>query len=497
MSKYAGFSSVKVQPYKKTRLHLTVGYILFLLTMLSCNIVLAGVDYTGIGYRTTTVYSEGAKNRWWMGESMTKVRFTTGNFGLTTSLELTHSRPEGDLRWGYDKGALSLSDIGNAENGVLSGRVFFREQSTQSVLTIAAFKEKIATSLGWRYISENRQEYFAGINLKPLQNFSVGFKRGNMYPIPPYSELFYSYLENDQIQREGGQLNWEAPAWMNEFTADLSLMESIYIESSIREFDFRPRSPEPGESPLGTYLGVIDGLWFDSRVSVEYKTNPVWSVDFMYRQSGIRNHLQMFDGGQQFANFSVIEADISLWSVGFDYKNWRLNFQNGHGEGELGGVVKAWPFVDGLYQFLGERRQFVGIAEADWRLTTLTGELIDSRRLHLKAILDYLYIKPDMSYAHWSPKPPFGIGIEDLKSGQLDITRADLIRLSLMPVIKLGHFGIEFNISQWLPLSVDKLDKNQEVSTSTPGPDTNSGASKEKSTTWGGFDASVNLIVEF
>ena len=432
-----------------------------------------------------------------MSESYERARFTTENFGLKMSLDVAHSRPDGDLRWGYDKNTLSSSDIGDAQNGQLSGRIFFQEQYFQSAATISAFADMLSTSLGWRYISADRQESSAGIRLQPLHNICVGLKRSNAYPLPSFSELFYTYQIDGELEREGGRLNWLAPAWINEFTAELSLLESINIESIIKEYDFRPRTPEAGESPSDTYLGVTDGLWYDSRISAMYQTRAEWSAEFTYRQLGIHNRLRMFDGGRQFANFGVVEADIDIWSLGFDYKNWQLKFRSGHGEGELKGVVKAWPFVDGLLQFLGERRHFIGVAKADWRLSTIAGKIIDSRKMHMDISLDYLYLKPEMSYATWKPQSLFGIGIEDLKSGKLDIMRADLIRLAIKPAFRLNHFIIEFDISQWLPLSVKKSKKEAEISSPSSGSHENSDNSSGKNNIWGGFNAIANLRVEF
>ncbi len=497
LRKNSGYNLPKVQSNKNFRLHLTVNFILLSFLVLLSGSIHAGVDYTGISYRTTTVFSEGTQNRWRMGESYERAHFTTENSGLKMSLDVAHSRPDGDLRWGYDKNALSSSDIGDARNGQLSGRIFFQEQYIQSAASVSAFADMLSTSLGWRYISADRQEYSAGIRLRPLQNICVGFKRSNAYPLPSFSELFYTYRNDGRLEREGGKLNWLAPAWINEFTAELSLLESINIESVIKEYDFRPRTPETGESPSGTYLGVIDGLCYDSRISARYQTHTDWSAEITYHQSGIHNRLRMFNGGQQFAYFGVVEADVDIWSLGFNYKSWRLKFRNGHGEGRLQGVVKAWPFVDGLLQFLGERRHFIGVAKADWKLTTITEKIADSRRLHMDVLLDYLYLKPEMSYATWKPKSLFGIGIEDLKSGKLDIIRADLICLSIKPAFRYSHFIMEFDISQWLPLSVKKSKKEAETSSLSPGPPDNSDNSSGKNNIWGGFNAIVNLRVEF
>ncbi len=486
-----------MQPVTTGRLRVIVLLVIVCLAVPMVNIVRAGVDYTGISYRTTTVFSEGDQNRWWMGEAYTQASYSTENLGLKMRFDFSHSRPEGDLRWGYDKNAPSLSDVGDSQNGQLSGRIFFQEQYIQSLVSVSALSDKISTSLGWRYLSSDRQEYSAKIWLQPMQNLGVGIKRSNTYPLPSYSELFYTYRSNGELNREGGRLNWFAPAWVTEFTVNLSLLESINIESTIREFDFRPRTPGIGESSPGTYLGVIDGFWYDSRISAGYQTKSDWSVALTYRQIGIHNRLRMYYGGQQFANFGIVEADSRIWSFGFEYKNWLLDFQSGFGEGELKGVVKAWPFVDGLLQFLGERRHFIGVAEVDWRMATLGGPIFDSRRLSLVASLDYLHIVPDLRYATWRPKM-FGMGYDDLKGGRLNIIRADLIRLAIKPAFRFSRFIIEFDVSQWLPLSVKKSESKSEAPTPSPEPPPeNPKTSEEKRNLWGGFNATVNIRVEF
>jgi len=485
---------VEMQPVVKYRLHTAI--FLFICMVITLNDICGmGIDYTRVGYQTTTIYSEDDQNRWKIGESYTEARFTTDAFGLQMGLNIAHSRPDGDLRWGYDE-TLSLSDIGNANNGKLSGRMFFRESYIQAVFSLLTPGDKFSTSLGWRYKTRERQEFSAEVWFQPFHMLDLGGKLSQAYPIPVYSELFYTYRNNDVLAREGGRLNWRAPARITEFKLLFSPSERISVESIIQETNFKPETPTNGESPRETYLGVIDGLWYDSRITARYMIKPQWRITLDYRQIGTHARLRLYDGGQKFGHFGVIRTDVRFWSLKTKYYDWEISFQNGHGEGELKGVLEAWPFVDGLLQFLGERRHFIGVANVDWRIVSLGGLIFNSRRLNLNASLDYLHIAPDLRYATWRPKM-FGMGYDDLKGGRLDIARADLIRLTLKPVLRFNRWRVEFDISQWIPLSIKKFDTEQSSSASPePSPESTKTYDKKKNI-WGGFTAAVSLRAEF
>jgi hypothetical protein len=484
-----------MQPVIKHRLHTAI-FLFICIVITANNIFGMGIDYTRVGYRTTTVFSEDDQNRWRIGESYAEARFTTDAFGLQMGFNIAHSRPDGDLRWGYNKEVLSLSDIGDANNGKLSGRMFFQEPYIQTVFSLTTPGNKFSTSLGWRHKNRERQEFSGEVWFQPFQTLGAGGKLSKAYPIPVYSELFYTYRNNDVLAREGGKLNWCAPAYITEFKLLFSPLERISVESIIQETNFKPETPTNGESPHGTYLGVFDGLWYDSRITTRYMIKPQWRITLEYRQMGAHARLRLYDGGQKFGHFGVIKADTRYWSLKTKYNNWYMNFRTGSGEGELKGVLEAWPFVEGLLQFLGERRHFVGVADINWKAASFGGRLFDFRRIYLNASLDYLNITPDMRYATWRPKA-FGMGFDDLKGGHLDLARADLIRLVLKPVLRFNRWRVEFDISQWIPLLTEKFDTEQSSSPSPePSPESAKTSDKKKNI-WGGFTAVVSLKAEF
>lgn len=477
------------------RLHLCLLFLATILLVLGNREVQARLDYAEIGYKTSTVFARDNQSRCVMGETYTEARLSRKALGLRLRLNLVHSVPNGDLRWGFGSSS-DKNDVGY--DGRLIGRISFEERYFQSLLSVSSPDGDILTTLGWCHKADGREEISASVWLRPLGFLRGGLKRSMEYPLPSYSELYYEYTNTGgELSREGGRIDWQAPAWSNVIELQLAPINGLLLESVIRESDFKPSVPKPGESAAGIYLGAVGGLLYDSRIRARYLLKTGWKAAIECRQIEAHMYLKVYDGGRQFAHFGVLKAAGKMWSLRVSRHDLSFGLASGQAEGEVKGSIEAWPFLDGLLRFLGERRHFVGEANVDWNYASMTAPLYHSDRLKLKASVDYLHIRPDLKYATWRP-PLFGMGMDDLKNDRLNLIRADLITLALNPVIKLNHWRVRFDFSQLIPISIEKRDEKKSSGKSSDqhsGKTGNSG--KGKNHFWGGFNATVSIRAEF
>lgn len=487
-----------VPPMTKNRRYLICPAILICLIIITIGPTRAGVDFTSFGYRTTMVYSDGSQNRWIMGKSITAIRYSTTAFGLHVGLGISHFRPDGDLRWGYEKASSEFSNSDNLEGGQFSGRIFFEEPQIRTVLSLGNADNRLSGSLDWQHKGGGRDGLSGEIWWPPFKFLRVGIKYGKSYPLPEYSELFYRYKNSSgEIAREGGRINWQAPARLTESRLIFTPLKYLVIESVIREIEFNPELPRPDESTTDSYAGTLEGALNDRRIEARCVIEPGWNIAIEYRHIEADARLKMYDNGQRFAHFGVVKGDATLRFFRMKYYRWFFNLCSGSIEGELKGVIDAWPFVDGLLIFLGERRHFVSEMKADWELYSVGGRLFQYRKLNFELSSDYLHIEPDLRYVTWRPKW-FGMGYDDLKSGRLDIFKADLIRLSLKPMLKFDGWQLLLDLSQWIPIAVGKYsDKNSSGTPSGQPSDNGSTTDKNSNNTWGGFSAQLSLVIDF
>ena len=162
----------------------------------------------------------------------------------------------------------------------------------------------------------------------------------------------------------------------------------------------------------------------------------------------------------------------------------------GRAEGRVQGVIQAWPFLQGLYRFLGERRHFIVEGKLHWFHASVSSPVWERRNWGMRACLSYLQVKPDFSYASWRPYF-IGMGMDDLRSGQLELIRADLLQVQIRPYYKWSQFRIDAQIAQWIPIYT-KEKPDPELSTPPSGDSAGDG-----SNVFGGFTASVVLTASF
>ncbi len=484
-----------VQPVLKSRLYqtvllITVGLILFLFDYGQ-----AGVGYSTVGYRTTTVYSNGPSDQWTMSDSYTGARLSTDILGLSVGLNMIYSRPQGDIRWGYNENNRTAVPSGFSGQKLI-GRINFREPYFKTDLSFMTKNRKISSSFGWQYKGNNRDGLSVAVWLQPLNLLGGGLRLERSYPLPKSSELYYLYENSDgSVGKEGGEIDWAAPAKSIEYKIRLQLMERLFVESIIRESSFEPDTTNKALNDY-MYQGRLDGLFYDGCIKAKYRINSYCSAGFKYRQTGIHSTLKVYENGRKFANFGVVRADVELWSGEVRYHKSYLKFAIGDANGDLKGNVDAWPFVDGLLIFLGEKRHFIGRADVDWKLTTVGSRIINNSWLDFNIVSNYLNINPALRYVTWRPQY-WGMGYDDLRSTRLDIIRADLLQLVLQPTLKFGRWAIDINISQWIPVLVRESNKSGSAEGSSGEAPDSTASENDSNDVWGGFNAGFTLRARF
>jgi len=128
----------------------------------------------------------------------------------------------------------------------------------------------------------------------------------------------------------------------------------------------------------------------------------------------------------------------------------------------------------------------------DWTFARVGGRSLRTRQFELQSALNYLRISPDLRYSTW--RPAFlGFGVDDLRSGQVDLVRADLIRLELNPRMTWKRWLFDLNVSQWVPISTRERDESD--GPSPPPPDT--GEEESRSGGVSGFSISISVATAF
>ncbi len=475
--------AIKVQLKQMRSLCLALG----LLTV-AASAVRAGVDFTRSGYRSATLFTDGADNHWAGGGSFVEGQFSAGALGQTWRLRVAHVRPESDLHW-----ASGERPVSSGGDDRLTGRLLLRKPYVQTTLQMETRGRIMVSSLSYRLLHDSRMEWSAGVEVRPHPRIGGGIRTGRVFPWPAYSELSYEYAGSDQIAaREGGVLHWRGYGQTTDVTLRFMPISGLAIETARRQVRLEPGQPAD-ETASGSYSAAVDGFWSEQSFRAEYLLRADWCAVTRYRRLRAETRLRGFSARDVFAHFGVVEAEGLLWSVQLDHADRFLKYLSGHLSGEARGVVEAWPFAEGLMRFLGERRHVAVTGDVTWHLVSAGGRMWDSGRYRIHGVLDFLHIAPDLRYATWRPLL-FGFGIDDLENGRFKITAADLIRLQLKPAVRFGNWLLAFEVSQWLPLSVREA--VNETSSKTAG-ERGETVSGDGPRTWAGLTLSIQLRSEF
>ncbi len=453
--------------------------------------VSAGFDYSAFGYRSRVLYIEGDHRQWQMGESFIEAQFSRRAFGLSWGLSLSYIVPSGDLRFGYYGSPESAPAVpGDAEGGRLSGRIRFQEPYSSGSLNVRTIRGLISTTVTMRQYKDDRSEASAAIWLHPVRFIRTGFTSSKIHPLPPGIELYFEpYSKDGPIAFEGGNLDLRSPARVDDVEAVISPNDRFTVDIRSRDARFVPDRHDYGDDPMGTYTGHLYGRWSDVTVGARYVSNSGLSNAFRFREMNVElDSLVALDGGLKFAYFGVVRACGHRWEYEVKDSGWYASVSIGDAEGELKGVVQAWPFLRGLYHFLGERRHLILDGKLSWLHASTGSSVWRTGNFLLKGALDYMQIRPDLRYSTW--RPAFlGMGVDDLREGRLDVVRADLVRIQLNPSLTYKRWRLTLNVSQWVPISVKKT-----VSSSVSAPSESPG---DKSSIWGGFFLSIALEINF
>ncbi len=467
-----------------------VAIALLLLALIATGTIQAGVDFSRVGYRTNIVLNDGSENSWSMGESFTETQLSTHAAWLRLKLNLKYSIPEGDLRFGRQYDPAAVEDPENVPgDGSLSGLVEFRRQYLQTSFSIAPRSEWASLKFNWRH-SESDDNISAGFHLHPSDHLNWGITRSLSHPLPSLTKLYYYFEDNDgDINREGGNIVWEAPAWTTGIQAQAKWFGRFTVSTFLQDSDFRPSKPHPSDPSFVGYTGVVDGKFNSGHISCKFAFDSSRLLTTTYQHIEMNGRFRTYFDGKQFAYFGVVSFDASVWSMSYSQNGWRFNVMSGNVEGNLGGSVEAWPFLDGLARFLGERRHVVCEGDVDFQHAAVTVPIINRKRLAFGSRIDYLNLTPDLRYASWRPVM-FGFGIDDLKSERFEIKKAGLLRLSIHPAVTWKNLRLEGSVSQWVPMFISKLSDADTDDTSGSSP---TSGDDDSGTTWGGFSASIRL----
>ncbi len=441
-------------------------------------------------YRTTTVFSSGQGDHWTMGASRNDGHLSMDARGIAWQLHFTYTYPTGDLRFGLPDQWNWAEQTGSTNR--FRGKLVLFEPSISSRLRAGLWHDRAALEIESRVRTDDLIGLMAGVRLRPTDFLTAGIRRGHVHPEPAASELYYDFTDlNGEFDRVGGTLDWSIPTWLTEVEIAVNPAQGLSLSSKIRDADMTPTSPTMSGEPSGNYRLALSGTACDGTAAIEYTLTPNWRGWANARHVRLDARLMGYDGGERFAHFGIVHAYFDRQSVGIQYRRSSFSVGSGSGEGALMGSVEVWPFATGLLRLLGERRQIVVEGTLRWKEAALCGPMVTGRWFNLEAAVDWLRLQPEATLKTWRPAV-FGISIDDLKSDRLDLVRADLVRLRLMPSVRIREFLVAFDVSQWIPVSVRKQEKpSGSVGPGTGVPSDEGGGRR----TWGGFSASVRLSV--
>lgn len=439
----------------------------------------AQLEHAEVGYRASVIYAEGERQEWRLQESFAEAQFSTRRFGLNWDLRLSHIVPTGDLRFGYLGSPESAPVVTNDPNGGrLSGRIRFQRKRTAGRLTVRPVAGFFSTAVELLVKEDHKSEMRGAFLLRPSRFMSVGVSRRRFQPLPSSVELYFTpYSDDSPMPQQGGDLFWQTQAQSDDIT--LNVMPSDRTRISVRSgvANLVHDRPKYGDAPMGTYTAHYYGEWSELQIKAgqALKSGLTSSLDLLWIDLKM-DSLVALDGGLKFAHFYRVEAHGFCGKYDLKYFDWHASISAGSAEGEISGVVQAWPFLEGLYHFLGERRHVVVGGQLSWVRASTASRLFRSGPFRLDGEVDYMRIKPDITYNTWR-LAVLGMGKDDEREGDLGFSRADLIRLRLSPCFTHGPWRLLVDVSQWVPLSTAKTEAGSETTPTSGGGDS----------VWGGF----------
>ena len=452
----------------------------------------AGIDFSRFGYRTDMLYVEGDRRQCQLGDFFSETRFSSKYFGFRGEVDLEYVVPTGRMSFGYygaPEADLS-NDIGS-DGGRLSGRLNLRRTYLQTRLALSTPANLVSTALEFRASDEERPDITVSVSLQPARFFRLTLSRSKFQPLPAAVDYRFEPASQDHVVgQELGTIEFQSPARAEKLEVVLTPGRSIKLSYSSQAGRFEPQRPVYGEVSMQTYTSHLYGRWSESHFKATGPIPHVGIAGLAYRRLDLDlDSLTAIAGGLKFAHFGLLKGRGYDWRIEIQRGNWRTNCSWGNVSGRVAGVIQAWPFLDGLYGFLGERRHLIVEGELSWLHLTSSTKLHANRWFDLSGGLEYLRAKPCLTYSSWRPVI-IGMGIDDLREDSFDIKRADLVQLKLSPSVKYRAWKLTAEISQWLPLAIDRVSDS-----GGSGASKGSDSSEEKVRRWAGFFFS--LVLEF
>ena len=386
-------------------------------------------------YRLDNLIDVGNKGGWNLKKSYYKVSFSRQLRSWDWILSVRRTELGGDIAYdGIDKLNVLIQPTPNR---------------IQGDLLVKSKQIDLTTGSWWRTAAGNKSEGGLYVTWHPTRALLGGLGYSRRHPLSYNMELYYL--------QEGGQMEWKAPLSTWSFNINFVPMNGWAFVSTASRAEFLPVEPEVNAPSGGTYSATIDGIVRGRSFRVETIPGKGVSCALEMRELSAEVLILGYAGGLRFAHFGQAHFSYESWTLEMRYGEQKFDFQRGTGEGDLAGAVEAWPFVSGLARFLGERRHLVTTGRANWYRLRLSDEFAIGRRLRLNTVGQFVRVNPDFRYVTWRPLA-FGMGIDDLQSGRLEITRADLLQITISPKLHVRKWTLNTAVSQWVPLSITKIE---------------------------------------
>ncbi len=421
------------------------------------------------GYSAELLFDHGSGGRWDLGEAYTALTLNRSYYNWDWKLALRYTRPHGEISY-YQTAGLDML-------------VRPPGPDVRAFLSTRSGGNKISAGVWWQVGTENQNEAGISGQWQPAQNLWAGLEYSRRHPVPCRTELYYD--------GEGGPLQWSAPASTRKYAVRLTPARwwSIFSEASVANLS--PGIPQDGSTLSAGYLAAVDGLWRDRLFRIETCPSAHTMIVGEYREVSADMHLQGFSDGHRFGHFGVVEFAARLWSLRFTLGHLYVKLEKGKVEGALAGTVEAWPFTEGLARFIGERRHLIGTGILTWKGAGLHHDVRTGRHVCLRPGLKYLHLEPDVRYSTWRPLA-FGLGIDDLRWGRLEVRSAHLLHIALDAQLGFRQWSLKLAVGQWIPLAVRKEAANPGGNTEDLGV-SRSSAPVERVRHHGGFSFSASL----